>query len=182
MGIRVRISVAGKMLGRAQHAAVQQAAYHPVGVTGDLLRRVAVASRTDDRIFRVGIDVHTGGKVEIDAQRAQLPPRQKPGAVGIFRVSRGGDGHSARHIYRVPGQTRHQAALLVRCDKGAMARFPPHQRLDLPAQLFELCTIRNVLPEQDHIGYFVLPHHPAEILRKLCSRKACHQSLPDLFP
>ena len=27
--------------------------------------------------------------------------------------------------------------------------------LDLPAQLFELCTIRDILPEQDHIGYFV---------------------------
>ena len=170
------------MLGRAQHAAVQQAPEHPVGVTGDLLRRVAVAAHADDRVLRVGVDVYTGRKVEVHAQRAQLPPRQQPCAIGIFRVSCGGDGHCARHVHRVLGQTRHKPALLIHCDKGAAARLLPHQRLNLAAQPFKLRAARDIFPEQDHVGYFVLPHHTAKILGKLCPREARHQPLPDLFP
>ena len=94
------VAVAGKVLGRRDHAAVPDAADVRAGHVRHELHILAERADVDDRIPGVVVDVDDGIEVDGDAERTALFGRQPSGAIGQLGVSRGADRHRARQPRR----------------------------------------------------------------------------------
>ena len=72
VGIRVGVSVAGKMLYRANNAAALQTGCHLQAVFNNGIGLASIRALTDYWIFGIGVNVHNRGKVYVYSAKTQL--------------------------------------------------------------------------------------------------------------
>src|SRR5690349_21428464 len=77
MGIELHIAMPGKMFESSKNIGLTIPLKGKGAQGGHLFSRRAKGSLTNDRIFRIHIDIDTGGKIDVHPHSAQLLPSHK---------------------------------------------------------------------------------------------------------
>ena len=147
MGIQIRVTVPRKMLGRHQQAVFPVTFQRLQRIRCHRFRRISKTAGTDDGIIGIVIDIRHRCIIEIHPERMELPGCDPRCDAGVFGIPRSRQRHFSRNISRVFRQPGDATSLLINADKGWISRFPPHQRLDLAAQLSDLLAILYIMSE-----------------------------------
>ena len=167
----------GKMLSKAEYAAVLQAADHTGGVFYYGAGGVAVATHADDGVGGVAVDIDAGGKVKVDAKATQLCTGQLARKVDVAGVAGGSQCHSAGYIDTVLGQAGHDTTLLIDHDEWIIASLSADKFCQIRAEGAQLGCIADILAEKDDVADFVLPDDLHQLRRDGCTGKTSDKPL-----
>ena len=82
VGVQGRVAVAGKVLGRGDHAVLLGALDEGDGHPADVLRVLADGTGVDDGIVRIDVDVDDRGVILVDADGPGFERRDAPHRIG----------------------------------------------------------------------------------------------------
>ena len=143
--IHCRIAMSGKVLSAAANVFVLIAKHSLTGKIRYARGIIAKASHTDHGIARVAVYIQHRGKVQVNAETAQLARGDLCRNARVYGIVRRGHGHIARRDDGVRAQTRYHAALLIDGNEGGMAGFRLNQLLDIGAQGTKLGIVHHIV-------------------------------------
>ncbi|GIW32346.1 MAG: hypothetical protein KatS3mg071_2520 [Meiothermus sp.] len=139
------VAVSGEMLDGSHYPGLLEAPGPGQGQPGYFFGVGAKAAVADHRVLGVGVHVHGGGKVPVDAQRDEGTAHRRPHRFGRLDLPHRAQGH------RGGGQGKlqyplHRPALLVNGNPG----LGPQHRANLGHQLANLLGVLDVFAKQAH--------------------------------